>query len=576
VPAAIVLLEALPLTPNGKLDRRALPAPDFDAAAGGRAPRTPHEEALCAVFAEILGLDRIGIDDNFFDLGGHSLLATRLISRIRTTLGLELPLRAIFETPTVAGLATTHNTDEPVRPAIRAVEQRPETIPLSFAQRRLWFVNQLQNTEALYNMPVVLRLTGTLNPSALQTALNDLLTRHESLRTRFTETDGEPHQTVLDTATAAVPWAERSVADEAELDAAIREAVTTGFDLSRELPIRASLFTLTEHDHVLVLVLHHITGDGWSMAPLAQDLGTAYTARLAGNAPDWQPLPIQYADYALWQHNLLGEEDNPASLAHRQLAHWRHTLADLPEELTLPTDRPRPTTATHHGGHITLHWDAQLHHDLLTLAHDNQASLFMVVHTALAALLTTHGAGDDIPIGTPIAGRTDEQLDNLVGFFTNTLVLRTDTSGDPTLRQLLTRIRTTDLTAYTHQDTPFERLVELVNPTRSMARHPLFQVMLAFQNTPHVTLDLPDLTFQLQPVDLDIAKFDLLWSLRERPDGQGITGLLEFNGDLFDRETAETLATRLERVLRALVADPDRRISRIDLLDHHERQQILL
>ncbi|MGB8943987.1 MAG: condensation domain-containing protein, partial [Streptomyces sp.] len=419
------------------------------------------------------------------------------------------------------------------------------------------------------------RLTGRLDHEALQAALGDVVARHESLRTVFPDTDGEAHQTVLGVEAAYVPIQQVTVSDEAELRSALRQEMTAGFDLSRELPVRAALFAVGEDEHVLSLVLHHIAGDGWSMGPLAADLGTAYAARAEGEAPGWQPLPVQYADYALWQRQLLGDEDESGSLAHAQLDYWRNNLAALPEELDLPTDRPRPAVASHDGGMIPLDWDAELHQRVVEFARESSSSVFMVVQAALAALLNRLGAGDDIPIGSPIAGRTDEALDDLIGFFTNTLVLRTDVSGQPTFRELVSRVRTTDLDAYAHQDIPFERLVELVNPTRSRSRHPLFQVMLAFQNTSETVLELPGLTIGAEPVDTGVAKFDLVFSLRERAETGGLHGLLEFSGDLFDAITAAGLAHRLETLLRAVVAEPDVPVSRVELLGADERQQVL-
>ncbi|MFC8125289.1 amino acid adenylation domain-containing protein [Streptomyces sp. NPDC057302] len=576
VPAAVVTMDVLPLTPNGKLDRRALPAPDFTAVVAGRAPRTPREEVLCGLFAEVLGAQQVGIDDNFFNLGGHSLLATRLVSRVRSVLGIELPLSALFETPTVAGLAaaTASAETDTARPALTR-QSRPDAVPLSFSQRRLWFLNRLESAGALYNMPLALRLNGTLDREALQAALGDVIARHESLRTVFPDTDGEAHQSVLAASSVPLPITET---DERELPGLLSAAVGAGFDLSTQIPVRAGLFKLGATEHVLSLVLHHIAGDGWSMGPLANDLGTAYAARVEGAAPNWQPLPVQYADYALWQRQLLGDETESDSIAHAQLDYWRETLAGLPDELNLPSDRPRPAEGSHRGGRVAVEWDAELHQRLVEFARESSSSVFMVVQAALATLLNRLGAGDDIPIGSPIAGRTDEALDDLIGFFTNTLVLRTDVSGQPTFRELLTRVRTTDLDAYAHQDIPFERLVELVNPSRSRARHPLFQVLLAFQNTPEASLELPGLTVGIEPVGIGVAKFDLSINVQERHGNQGpagIGGTLEYNGDLFDHDTAAGLTARLTHTLRALLADPDLPVSRVELLGADERRRIL-
>ncbi|MGH3931994.1 MAG: non-ribosomal peptide synthetase, partial [Pseudonocardiaceae bacterium] len=333
-------------------------------------------------------------------------------------------------------------------------------------------------------------------------------------------------------------------------------------------------------EQVLLVLVHHIAGDGWSMGPLSADLGRAYAARCRGEAPGWAPLGVQYADYTLWQRQLLGDHTNPDSLFAAQLAYWTDTLARLPEPLQLPTDRPRPATASNRGGLVEVRIDARLHQGLGDLARQGGASLFMVLQTGLAALLSRLGAGSDIPVGSPIAGRTDQALDDLVGFFVNTLVLRTDTSGDPTFAELLARVRETALGAYAHQDVPFEYLVEVLNPTRTMAHHPLFQIMLALQNGPQVDFDLPGLDISVVAVPTGTAKFDLSFGLRERRgvDGspEGIDGIVEYATDLFDAGTVETIFARWVRLLQTAVAEPDRPISRIDLLTTEERNRFLV
>ncbi|ATL28462.1 non-ribosomal peptide synthetase [Streptomyces formicae] len=579
VPAAVVVLAALPVTVNGKLDRKALPVPDFSAPARGRAPRTAHEEVLCGLFAEVLDLERVGPEDSFFNLGGHSLLATRLVSRVRTVLGVELPLRALFEAPSVAQLAQRVADADGAR-AVLAPMDRPADVPLSFAQRRLWFLNRLEGaTAATYNMPIALRLTGALDRDALAAALGDVVARHESLRTVFPEgPDGTPRQRIIDTAAARVELPLTRVT-EAALSAALARETARGFDVTCELPLRAVLFTLNDNTHVLFVVLHHIAGDGWSMAPLARDVAAAYEARADGHAPEWEPLPVQYADYALWQRELLGEGSDAESLLGRQVAYWSRQLAGLPEQLEIPTDRPRPAVSTHRGGHVGIHLDARLHQDLTDLARETGASVFMVVRAALAALLSRLGAGTDIPIGSPVAGRTDEALDDLVGFFVNTLVLRTDLSGTPTFRELVERVRESDLRAFAHQDVPFEHLVDVLNPARSMSRHPLFQVMLAFQNTSPPRLELPGLALTGEPAELAAVKFDLSVNLDEAFDADrkpdGITGELTYAADLFDRSTAEGMARRFERLLREFVADPERPVVAAELLSPRERRLVL-
>ncbi|MFJ2576627.1 amino acid adenylation domain-containing protein [Kitasatospora aureofaciens] len=578
VPSAVVVLEQLPITPAGKLDRKVLPAPDYGAAALSRAPRTPQEEVLAALFAEVLGVASVGVDDSFFDLGGHSLLATRLVNRIRGALAAELPVRALFEAPTVATLAGRLEGAERARPQLRAAE-RPRTLPLSFAQRRLWFLNRLQGPAATYNIPYVLRLAGRVDPIALEAALGDVVDRHESLRTIFPEVDGVPRQDVLAAADAQVPL---SLVDatEATLPELLRSAVGRGFDLAVQLPLRATLFALGEEESVLALVVHHIAADGWSRMPLLRDLSTAYAARCEGHAPQWVDLPVQYADYTLWQQDLLGSEDDADSLLSGQLAYWKQALAGIPDELVLPTDRPRPATAGYRGRTLDCSLSPELHERLAALARSRGVSLFMVLQSALAVLLTRLGAGEDLPIGTPIAGRTDEGVEDLVGLFLNTLVLRTDTSGDPTFDQLLDRVRRVSLDAYANQDVPFERLVDATSPERSMARHPLFQVMLTVQNTPDVEAAIGNLAVREELVDLGVAKFDLNFAFGQREDGSGnaqaLLGVVEYSTDLFDEATVEVLTRRLQRILDAVSADPGLRVSEIDVLSAAERERLLV
>ncbi|MEK2494649.1 amino acid adenylation domain-containing protein [Kitasatospora purpeofusca] len=588
VPTAFVLLDALPLTPNGKTDRKALPAPDGDRRdldAVYVAPRDEREEALCALFAKVLGVPAVGVHDSFFDLGGHSLLATRLVSQIRAALGAEVQVRALFETPTVAGLAARLAAEDPdrapgaPRPAL-APEPRPAALPLSFAQRRLWFLDRLEGPSATYNIPMAVRLTGPLDTDALRAALADVVERHEALRTVFPDTGGVPRQHVLDPAAARPVLTVTEQPEATAAAAAVRTAARHTFDLARRIPLHAELLVHGPERHTLVLVVHHIAADGWSVALLGRDLATAYTARLGGRPPQWAPLPVQYADYTLWQHRLLGGQDDPDSLRTGQLAYWREALAGLPERIALPADRPHPASATHRGGTVALHWDAQLHTAVTTLARRHDASEFMVVHAALAALLHRLGAGDDIPLGATVAGRTDAATEDLVGFFVNTLVLRADLSGAPTFRELLARVRERGLDGYAHQDVPFEFLVDALRPARSTAHHPLFQVLLAWQNVPDAVLGLPGLAEEAVPVDSGGARMDLVFSLtgRRTPgDGApaGIDGVVEYNADVFDPATVELLAERLRRMLLAVCAAPDRPVAEAELLSAEERHRLL-
>ncbi|EWM10643.1 non-ribosomal peptide synthetase [Kutzneria sp. 744] len=559
-PAAYVQLDALPLLPNGKIDRKALPAPDFTAGSTGRAPRSQREEVLCGLFAAVLDVERVTIDDSFFDLGGHSLLATRLIGRIRSALGVEPKVRDLFEAPTVAELAARLDTAASARRHI-AAGPRPDEIPLSYAQRRLWFLHQLEGPNATYNVPLAIRFTEAVDPTALEAALNDVLTRHESLRTVFPSTDGRPRQEIRHDGRITLVIAGRDDTPEAE--------ARRGFELTSELPIRATLFkagaSVSAAGDLLVLVVHHIVSDGWSFAPLCRDLSAAYGARVGGAAPEWPALPVQYADYALWQQTLSIEA---------QVEYWTATLGGLPELLEIPTDRPRPNVASYRGDYVDIAVAPELHERLSRLARETGTTLFMVVQAALAVLFAKLGAGQDIPLGTVVAGRGDEALEDVVGFFVNTVVLRTDLSGNPTFRDLLTRVRDADLAAFANQDVPFERLVDALQPTRSLSHHPLFQTMLIFQNNAAADLDMAGAPAEIESVDAGVAKFDLSLSLGESADG--LTGMLEFATDLFDRATAELMVERLVTVLRAATDDPSAPISAIELLTADERDRTLV
>lgn len=572
VPAAVLTIDSIPLTANGKLDTRALPTHEHEVATTG--PRTDAERLVSEAFREVLGLESVGREDDFFDLGGHSLLATRLAAFLRDATGSAPALRTIFEEPTVAGLAAALEHDGPSAPELTAAN-RPAIIPLSYAQRRLWFLNRLDHQSGAYNIPIVLTLTGHLRVDALEAALTDVVSRHETLRTIFPWSEGEPRQEILppDAAQANLLAVQ---CDAANLERALLAETQRGFDITSELPVRTVLFQLAPDHHVLAITLHHVAADGWSLAPLARDLSRAYTARLRGGAAVTHDLPVQYADYTLWQRAALGREDDPSSPISRQLEFWARELKGSPEELHLPYDHPRGTREGDlPASSIPLELDAGTSSGLKELAKTHNASLFMVLQAALAALLTKSGAGEDIPLGTPVAGRTDTQLNELVGFFVNTLVLRTNTSGNPTADELVESVRYTNLHAYGNQDAPFERVVEQLNPTRSRHRHPLFQVMLTLQNTPDAVLamDGVDASADLgrEPGG---AKFDLLLDLAER-DGGAIAGSLAYNPALFTRSTVERLAAGFALVAGQFATDSDVSLDQLRIQSPAEHEAVL-
>ncbi|CCK30251.1 amino acid adenylation domain protein [Streptomyces davaonensis JCM 4913] len=576
VPGVFVVMEALPLTPNGKVDRRALPVPSDavrGADGGGRVAGSPEEEMVCRVFAEVLGLSRVGADAHFFELGGHSLLATRVVGRLRSLFGVELPIQALFDAPTPAGLAErVRGVEGRSRPGV-VRRERPVVVPLSFAQRRLWFLHRLEGPSATYNIPLALEVEGRLDVGVLEGAVNDVVARHEPLRTVIGEREGVPQQVIHEPAPDLVAVRTHEVAADG-LPSALAEAVTYPFDLGAELPLRVEVFRSGPERWTVLLLVHHIAGDGWSLRPLLRDLTEAYAARQRGEVPEWAPLPVTYTDYALWQQELLGDEDQPGTLAREQLAYWQGALNGIPEQLALPTDRPRPAEPSYRGDMRHFFIEPELHRALLELARETGTTLFMVVQAGLAALLSRLGAGEDIPLGSPVAGRTDDSLEELVGFFVNTLVLRTDVSGDPSFRELLARVRAADLEAYAHQDLPFEQLVDAVGAERSMAYNPLFQVMLALDNNADTAVELPGLRVRPRPVGTRAARFDLTVGLSERVVGdlgaEGVRGSVEYSTDLFDAATVDAFAARLLRLLGQAVARPDLPFGELEILTDEE------
>ncbi|MFC0105614.1 amino acid adenylation domain-containing protein [Kibdelosporangium aridum subsp. largum] len=529
------------------------------------------------LFAEVLGVSEVGIDDDFFELGGHSLLATKLASRIRQALRVEVPIRLLFEAPTVAGLAERLDASVHVRPAL-VPQPRPERLPLSFAQQRLWFLHRYAGQPATYNIPLAVRMTGELDVSALRAALADVLLRHEALRTVFPEVDGAPVQLVLPPdAAQELEFVDATGWPSARMDQAVRESARFEFDLATRIPVRLTVFDCGRGKYVVVLVVHHIACDGGSLAPLMRDLSQAYAARVRGGAPGWAALPVQYADYTVWQRDLLGDRRDPGSLLARQVGYWRAELAGLPEALRLPADRPRPAVASYRGDQLPWKIDADTRALVEQLARQQDVTVSMVLQAGLAVLLSRLGAGEDIPIGSPIAGRTDAALHDLVGFFVNTWVLRTTVKPFMSFVELLAQVKAKALAAYENQDPPFELLVEQLNPVRSPAHHPLFQVSLAFQNNTVPELRLPDTEIDWLSAGTGTARFDLFFNIIDSPAraGHGWQGLVEYATDLFDQESVEALATRFVRVLRELAGDPACPVGRVELLDAGERKQIL-
>ncbi len=573
VPAQVMVLEAMPLTANGKIDRRALPAIELEREAQVAAS-TPHERALAAAWCSVLGLDSVGINERFFDLGGHSLLAAKLVAQLRSHHGLVLAVRDVFEAPTIAAQALrVQGTGEGGEEGARLVPvARGADAPLSAAQQRLWFLAQLDGPAATYNMPAAIVLHGALDVPALVQALQAVVARHEVLRSTYHERDGEPRQRVQPVEAFQVALEDCSQHPPAERDARVQQYVQahagTPFDLAVDLPIRAGVLRLGEQEHVLALCLHHIAGDGWSVGVLRRELSQAYQAA-RGQGPALEPLALQYIDYAHWQRSWLSEARQQA-----QLGYWQQQLAALPPLLELPTDRARPAVQSHRGGSLDVQLPAHLVGPLKQLAQSRQASLFMVLLAGFQAILARYSGQDDIAVGSPVANRPRAELEGLIGFFVNTLVLRAQVDPHTSFQSLLEQVRETTLAAYDHADVPFEQLVEVLQPARSLSHGPLFQVMFDLQHADTSDAMLSELRAEPLGDGLANAKFDLQLTLGEG-DGQ-VSGTLQYAADLFDASSIARLWQHYVSLLEQAVASPQRRLDAMELLDESERQQLLV
>ncbi|WP_280406576.1 amino acid adenylation domain-containing protein, partial [Nocardia carnea] len=577
VPAAVVALDAFPLNTSGKLDRKALPEPVFETREF-RAASTPVEEIVANVFADVLGVQRVGADDDFFALGGNSLIATQVAARLGAALDTQVPVRVLFEASTVAALAArVHEQAGSGGRAALVPQPRPERVPLSLAQQRMWVINQFDPSSAAYNIPLALRLTGALDETAVYEAVSDVVQRHESLRTRYpADSDGVPYQEILPVA-EVMPREAVAVSPDDVLPR-VAELMSAGFDVSVEVPVRALLLTTGPQEYVLAVVAHHIAADGASMAPLARDLMTAYLARVGGEVPGWAPLPVQYADFALWQRATVGDENDENSVAAGQLAYWQKQLDGVSGEVGLPLDRPRPPIPSMRGGVTGFAVDADVHRSLDESARASGVTMFMVMHAAVAVLLSRLSNAGDVLVGTPIAGRGERELDDLVGMFVNTLALRTTVNPAMTFAELLDQVRETDLSAFANGDVPFERVVQAVMPDRAAVGNQLLGVMLSFRNTEEAALDLPGLTVQVLDEGALAAKFDLGIGIDPRRDPDGGFGELwtvfNYAADLFDESTVQSFGRRFERILAAVAADPQVRVGDIDILDAEERDRM--
>ncbi|MDZ7399742.1 MAG: amino acid adenylation domain-containing protein [candidate division KSB1 bacterium] len=579
VPAIFMKLDEMPLTPNGKINRKVLPAPDQGRPELGRAyiaPRTQTEELVAGIMAQVLAVERVGVQDNFFELGGHSLLGVRVQSRIRDAFGIELPLRHLFESPTVEALARIIDRERLSAQGLEAPPiqriPRDQDLPLSFAQQRLWFLDQLEPNSPFYNIPSAMRLSGHLNKEALKRSIAEIVRRHETLRTTFKAVKGKPYQVIAEDFSVTINEIDLSHLPEAEQETKVQQLATEEaqrpFDLVSGPLFRVTLISLKPDDHVVLFTLHHIISDGWSMGVLVKEVAELYQAFAEGKESPLPELPIQYADFAHWQKNWLSGE-----VLEKQLAYWKEKLAGSPPVIELPTDRPRPAVQSFKGSMISKRYSGELLQSLKAFCQKENVTLFMTLLAAFKTLLYRYSGQSDINVGTPHANRNRSELEGLIGFFVNTLVLRTDLSGDPNFKELVKRVRETALGAYAHQDLPFETLVEALQPQRDLSHTPLFQVMFVLQNAPAEKIELPGLTISPVPFESGTAKFDLSLVIFEEENG--FTASFEYNSDLFDRSTIERMMEHFGIVLENVMADPEQKVSAVPIMSQAELNEML-
>ncbi|MGB2960773.1 MAG: amino acid adenylation domain-containing protein, partial [Bacteroidota bacterium] len=578
VPSAFVEMDEIPLTPNGKVDRRALPIPELGVtAAKESAPRTPVEEILVEIWSEVLSVDHVGVEDSFFDLGGHSLLATRLMSRLRRAFEIEVPLRTLFENPTVAGLATAIEAKSGVRsevdvPPLEPV-RRDGKLPLSFAQQRLWFLSELEEGGGLYNIPAAFRLVGALDVEVLERSINEVIRRHESLRTSFATVEGEPVAVIDQNVWLELPVMDLRDVPPTEQNSRVYEIASARarqpFVLANGPLVRGVLLRLADEEHIGVFTMHHIISDGWSIGVLIGELGALYKAYIAGEESPLPDLSIQYPDYAVWQRSWLQGE-----VLEGQLAYWKDMLQGVPPLLELPTDRPRPAMQTIRGGRKNFTLPAEQSEALASLSRNEGVTLYMTLLAGLQILLHRHSGQQDISVGTPIANRNRSETEGLIGFFVNTLVMRSDLSGVPSVREVLHRVRDIALGAYAHQDVPFEKVVDAIQPERDISHSPLFQVMFTLQNAPEEAVDLPGLRIEPVEVDTGVSRFDLTMTMVE--ESEGLRGSIEYNADLFDAGTIDRMVSHFQNILEVMTTSPDHSIGTIGMLAPSERRHIVL
>ena len=580
IPSIFISLESMPLTPNGKIDRRALPAPDathYDLGQSAIVPRDAIEESIAEIWAQVLGLGQISIHDNFFELGGHSLIATQIIARIETTLGIELSLSHLFDTPTISELAVAAKTAlqtspkynlPPIEKSLRSGDQQP----LSFAQNRLVFLQKLQPNNPFYNIATSIRLQGILNVETLEQSLTEILKRHDSLRTHFSYKDEHTYAVVAPLSDFELPLVDLSkfsnIEQEAEVQRLATEAACQPFDLTTDQLFRVKLLRLSTAEHLMMLTMHHSIADGWSSNILMRELLALYNAFSTGCPASLPKLPIQYVDFAIWQKQYL-----QGDFWESELDYWKRQLADAPTLLPLPTDKPRPSVQTFSGSAQLFTLPKALVKALRLLSQTSEVTLFMLLLTAFKTLLYRYTSMMDILIGIPIANRSQVDVEPLIGCFVNTLVLRTDLSDNPSFQELLSRVRKVALEAYNHQNLPFEKLLEELKLERNLGHSPLFQVMFSFEDALELHFEVPNLTFDISPIDTNTAKFDLSLNLVETDNE--LMGRLEYNTDLFESDTINRLIGNFQTLLEGIIEDPSKSLSELPLLTLAERQQLL-